>query len=53
MSKREDKPVFIHVMEPYMVSEGTALLIINLGVGWRWVVSLTTRPLYSGRKTPL
>jgi len=35
-----------------MVNGGTAPLI-NLDAGWRWVVNLTTRPLYSRRKPPL
>jgi len=26
--------------------------ILNVGTGWRWVVSLTLRPLYSREKNP-
>jgi hypothetical protein len=33
-------------MKSYRRSRGIALLIINLGVRWRWVVKITLRPLY-------
>jgi len=34
-----------------MVNGGTAPRV-NLGARWRWVVSLTYRPLYHQRRSP-
>ena len=33
--------------------EGMALLTLNLGTRWRWVVSFTLRPLYPRNRTPM
>jgi hypothetical protein len=40
-----------HVMKAYWVSGCIAPRILDLGTRWRWVVSFTTRPLYSQGKS--
>jgi hypothetical protein len=42
----------LHAMKAYVVSEGMAPLILNLGTRWRWVVSLTPQLLYLRGKSP-
>jgi hypothetical protein len=39
-------------MKAYWGSGPTAPLILDLGTGWRWVVSFMLRPLYPQRKSP-
>jgi len=41
-----------HAMKTYWEVEVIFPRIINLGTRWRWVVSFTTRPLYSRSKSP-
>ena len=36
----------VHVMKTYEGNSGIALLTLNLGSKWRWVVSFTPRPIY-------
>jgi hypothetical protein len=38
--------VSVHAMEVCTGSRGIAVLILNLGTRWRWVVNVTPRPLY-------
>ena len=42
----------VHVMKTYGGNRGIALLILNLGPRWRWVVSFTPRPVYPLGKLP-
>jgi hypothetical protein len=42
-----------HAMKTYWGSGGIASPIPNLGTKWRWVVSLTPRPLYPGEIAPI
>jgi hypothetical protein len=39
-------------MKVYWGSEGIGPRILNIGTGWRWVVSFTPRPLYPQEKSP-
>jgi hypothetical protein len=41
-----------HAMRTYWGSGSIAPRILNLGTRWRWVVSLTHRPLYPEERTP-
>jgi len=41
-----------HAMKAYCRSGGIALLILDLGTRWSWVVSFTIRPLYPQGKSP-
>jgi hypothetical protein len=41
-----------HAMKQYWGSGGIALHILDLGTRWRWVFSLTSRPLYHQGKCP-
>jgi hypothetical protein len=41
-----------HVMKAYWTSGGTAPRVLELGTGWRWVVSFTPRLLYPQGKSP-
>jgi hypothetical protein len=41
-----------HAMRAYWGSGGIAPRILAIGSRWRWVVSLTPRPLYSQEKSP-
>jgi len=43
----------VHAMKIYRGSGRTAPLIPNLGRRWRWMVTLTTRPLYPRLKSRL
>ena len=43
----------IHTMKAYRGNAAIAQLIINLDTRWRWVFSLTTRPLNPRDKTPV
>jgi hypothetical protein len=40
-----------HAMKVYLRSRGIAPHILKLGTRWRWVVSITPRPLYSQGKS--
>jgi len=39
-------------MKMYWGSGGIAPRILDLGAGWRWVISFTPRPLYRRRRNP-
>jgi hypothetical protein len=41
-----------HAMKAYWGSGGMTPRILDLGTGWRWVVSFTPRPLYPQGKSP-
>jgi hypothetical protein len=41
-----------HAMKTYWGIEGIAPCILDLGTRWRWVVSLTPRPLYPRERAP-
>lgn len=51
--KVKGKVVPVHAMKAYKGNGGTDLLILKPGSGWRQVVSLTLKPLYPYRKTPV
>jgi hypothetical protein len=46
VSKGRGKVVPVHAKSAYQESGGTALLILNLGNRWAWVVKFTLRLLY-------
>jgi hypothetical protein len=50
--KRMQRWKLNHAMKAYWGSGGMASRILNLGSGWRWVVSFTHRSLYPQGKSP-
>jgi len=43
---------FLRRILRYALSAGTAVIILNLGIRWRWGISFTSRPLYLWRRSP-
>jgi hypothetical protein len=42
-----NKKVNMYLSKPYSGSRGIPSLILNISASWRWVVTITLRPLYS------
>jgi hypothetical protein len=43
--------VSVHAMKAYRGSRDITPFILNVGSRWRYTISLTTRPLFLGRKS--
>jgi hypothetical protein len=44
--RQKDKAVSVHAVKAYIASGSIAPLILNLGIGCRYVVNITPRPFY-------
>jgi len=50
MAKKTDP---VHTMQAQRGSRDIALLILNLGTRWSWMVNFTTWQLYARGRTPI
>jgi len=50
---KQNGKVVLHSMKAYRRSRGSALLNLNLGAIWRWVVNVMLQPIYAWEIIPV